>query len=62
MPILKYDSYINAGEMITFDQGHLASATLVYRLPETVKERIKSVVAKHNYLPPRYARLVFDNL
>lgn len=62
LPALKYDSYINTAEVVTFNQMHLSAAKIIDRLPDKVKERIKSVVATHKYLPPRYSALVFENL
>jgi len=62
LPCLSHDSYIDTATPITFSPHDLKSANLKGDLPESVRERIKDAVTKHNYLAPRYIEKILNNL
>ena len=59
---LKHTSYINTSFTVQFLRSHIYCAIYKESLSNSIKKRIRQTVSRHNYLPPRYQKLVQKHL
>ena len=62
LPFLKYDSYIDTGQLYTFPPDDLNTARYLGSTPNDLRERIVAKVQSHGYLTPDQKKLILGAL